>query len=113
MAVHLVTYTAQTATGPETRIGRVLSPRTRPSWKDCHEQLDGFTGRGTYLGTEPQYTLNYRTPSGPQTRTISSSGVQVVGKVVMSLADRGQAWDIQVLNADGSDVTFEFACFRD
>ncbi|WP_031189791.1 MULTISPECIES: hypothetical protein [Streptomyces] len=113
MAVHLIAYTAQTATGPEARIGRVLSPRTRPSWKDCHEQLDGFLGGGTHLGLEPQYTLTWTAPDGTHAKTLSgTSSVEKVGTVVSRAADRGEVWGIAIHDEGGHDVTFNFTCFQ-
>lgn len=46
-------------------------------------------------------------------RQIPASGIETVGAVVASSARRGTVWDIEVLDKDGNDVTFEFACFQD
>lgn len=61
----------------------------------------------------PTYTLMYDRADGHKERTdLRARQVETVGRVVSSLADRGQAWDIAVLDADGEDVTDQFSCFQ-
>lgn len=61
----------------------------------------------------PTYTLAYDTDRGCQKRTeLRARQVETIGRVVASLADRGEAWDIAVLDESGQDVTDEFACFQ-
>ena len=62
----------------------------------------------------PTYTLAYDTERGCQKRTgLRVRQVETIGRVVFSLANRGEAWDIAVLDENGTDVTDEFACFQD
>ena len=108
---HVIAYTAHTITGSEQGIAQVFSTRNRPSWAECAEQIPGyFTGR--YLGPATQYTLKYRTSEGPRERVLDAAGIERVGAVVMRLADRDMATDIEVFDETGADVTFDFACFR-
>ncbi|MFD7705744.1 hypothetical protein [Streptomyces sp. NPDC059786] len=113
MTVHLIAYTAKTADGTEQGVARVRSPRPRPSWQDCHQQIDGFF-TGKYLGIEPQYTISYATADGPTSRTVSGTrGVEIFGRLLARTADRGDAWNIAVTDDNGQDVTYDFACFCD
>jgi hypothetical protein len=58
------------------------------------------------------YTLSYETADGPQKRdSLRYRQVCIVGRVVNSLADRDQAWNIAVLDRNGVDVTDRFDCF--
>jgi hypothetical protein len=110
MRVHLVAYTAHTLTGPEHGVAQVRSDRNRPSWRECADAIPGyFTGK--YLGLAPTYKLRYVTESGRRERELTASGIERVGAVVMRMADRDAAWDIEVLDANGGDVTFDFTCF--
>lgn len=60
----------------------------------------------------PTYTLTWEDDSGPRTRTgLSPQFVSKIGGVVGRLADRGNAWNIAVLNPRGNDVTFSFPVF--
>lgn len=62
----------------------------------------------------PTYTLTYERADGRKNRVgLRARQVETIGRVVASLADRGEAWSIAVLDADGRDVTDEFACFQD
>lgn len=62
----------------------------------------------------PTYTLMYDTADGHKQRDdLRGRQVETIGRVVASLANRSKAWDIVVLDADGQDVTFDFACFQD
>lgn len=62
----------------------------------------------------PTYTLSYELGDGRKDRAgLRARQVETIGRVVASLADRGEAWSIAVLDADGLDVTDEFACFQD
>ncbi|MER5747131.1 transcription factor WhiB [Streptomyces sp. NPDC002225] len=57
-----------------------------------------------------RYTLTYGMKAGPVTRRgLRRTAVQRIGEVVMRLAARGDAWNIAVENADGIDITDEFA----
>lgn len=59
----------------------------------------------------PVFTLRYRTSNGPETRVRAATGIEVIGKVLMRLADRDMATDIEVHDEAGQEVTFDFACF--
>ena len=62
----------------------------------------------------PTYTLTYERADGRKDRTgLRARQVETIGRVVASLADRGEAWNIAVLGADGRDVTDDFTCFSD
>lgn len=62
----------------------------------------------------PLFTLVYETKDGVKRREASPArAVETVGRVVMRMADREAAGNIQVFDAQGNDVTFDFACFRD
>lgn len=108
--LHLVAYTARVDLDTIQGVAEVLSDRSRPSWRECAEQIPGYF-TGSYLGLAPTFTLRYRTAEGVKERSLTRPGVERVGAVVMRLADRDQATDIEVLDADGADVTFNFACF--
>ncbi|MEV8455522.1 transcription factor WhiB [Streptomyces sp. NPDC052095] len=57
-----------------------------------------------------RYTLTYTLETGPVTRRgLKRTAVDRLGEVVMRLADRGAAWNVAVHNADGDDITDEFA----
>jgi hypothetical protein len=107
----LIAYTARTGndtTTTTTGIATVVTDRTRPSWSECSEQIPGYvTGRD--LGTPPMYTLTYTTANGRSVRQLDAAGVERIGKVAMRVPT---VCDIEVLNADGGDVTFDFDCFR-
>lgn len=61
----------------------------------------------------PTYTLTFNTELGPHTRAQrTATQIETLGILVSRVADRGQAWDIAVLDADGIDVTGDFACFQ-
>jgi len=61
----------------------------------------------------PLFTLVYETKDGVKRREPSPArAIETVGRVVMRMADREAAWNIQVFDAQGHDVTFDFACFR-
>jgi len=60
----------------------------------------------------PLFTLVYETKDGVKHRDPAPArAVETVGRVVMRMADRKAAWNIQVFDAKGNDVTFDFACF--
>jgi hypothetical protein len=64
----------------------------------------------------PTYTLRYATERhGIETaieRTIPASGIERIGAVTARCADRGTVWNVEVIDKDGHDVTFDFACFQ-
>lgn len=109
---HLVAYTATTSQGTVQGVARVRTDRTRPSWQDCHKEIDGFV-TGSALGVEPEYTVRHENENGVVERVTGAAGVERVGRVLMRCADRGTVWNIAVFDADGEDVTLDFACFRD
>jgi hypothetical protein len=107
MNTHSIAYRTNDGT---TGIAHVHTDRSRPSWAECAEQIPGYvTGRD--LGPAPLYTLRYRNERGMVERTLPFPRIQRVGAVVMRLADRERAWDVEVLDADGYDVTFNFPVF--
>lgn len=108
--LHLVAYTARVELDIAQGVAEVLSDRRRPSWRECAEQIPGFF-TGSYLGLAPKFTLRYRTSAGVNERSLTRPGVERVGAVVMRLADRDEATEIEVLDEAGLDVTFNFACF--
>ncbi|MEU1908134.1 DUF6907 domain-containing protein [Streptomyces hygroscopicus] len=59
------------------------------------------------------FTLSYETSDGPESRHLHAAGVETVGKVVQSMANRGEVWNIQVHDDSGVDVTFDFGCFAE
>ncbi|MGW3427521.1 DUF6907 domain-containing protein [Streptomyces melanosporofaciens] len=61
----------------------------------------------------PGYTLSYETSDGPHSRHLHAAGIETVGKVVQSMADRGEVWNIEVRDDSGVDVTFDFGCFAE
>lgn len=68
---------------------------------------------GQFVAT---YTLRYASEhNGVETvvsRTIPAAGIERIGVVIARCADRGTVWDIEVIDKDGHDVTFDFACFQ-
>ena len=68
----------------------------------------------TFVQLASLYTLTFETEEGLQRReTQPARVIEAMGRIVSRLADRGEAWDIQVLDAAGDDVTSDFACFQD
>ena len=64
------------------------------------------------ITTDALYTLRYETAQGPRVRRLSAADItRTVGPVISRMGDRGAAWSIAVLDADGTDVTFDFAVF--
>jgi hypothetical protein len=62
----------------------------------------------------PLYTLTYETSQGVQVRDgRPARAVETIGRIVSRAADRGEAWDIAVRDANGNDVTDRFTCFSD
>lgn len=110
MRIHLVRYSVSTADGPLQGIARIPSDRKRPSWRECAARIDGFI-TGEYLGLAPMFTLRFATASGPVEKILDSVGVERIGAVVMRGADRGEAWDVEVRDESGVEVTFDFPCF--
>lgn len=111
MTAHMVAYTARTNLGTVQGVARVLTDRKRPSWRDCGEQIPGYV-TGKYLGPATSYTLRYTTTDGEQVKTVDAATLAKFGSVVARCADRGEAWDIAVLDTAGNDVTFGFPCFN-
>jgi phosphoribosyl-dephospho-CoA transferase len=75
--------------------------------------LDRDLTTGQFVTT---YTLRYTTVrSGAETviqRTLPAASIERIGVVTARCADRGVVWDIEVIDKDGNDVTFDFACFQ-
>ncbi|WP_404870967.1 hypothetical protein ACI1MP_37585 (plasmid) [Kitasatospora griseola] len=46
-------------------------------------------------------------------RTLTRRQIGLIGSVVMRAADRGHAWNVEVLDAAGVDVTDDFDCFAE
>lgn len=107
---HLVAFTAATADGTTEGIARVGTDYDSPTWAECAEDIPGLLTI-TDMGIEPKYTLKYQTESGEVVKVIGSGGVERVGAVIMRCANRGTAWGIEVFDASGTEVTFNFACF--
>lgn len=62
----------------------------------------------------PLYTLTYMTEQGPRrSQPRPAQIIEGIGRIVSHMADRKEAWSIQVTDAAGDDVTSEFACFQD
>ena len=63
------------------------------------------------------YTLRYDTHVKGSTevvklvRHLPASGVEIVGKVLAKVSE-DVAWNIEVLDSDGYDCTYDFACFQ-
>ncbi|MFG2747987.1 hypothetical protein [Streptomyces xanthophaeus] len=108
--IHLVQYTALVNGSTETGIARVGTDFDAPTPAECAEVIPGFLD-GADLGLEPQYTLRYENENGPVEKRVGAAGVERVGQVLMRCADRGTVWNIECLDAEGSDVTFDFAVF--
>lgn len=60
---------------------------------------------------QPMFTLTYRTCHGPNERVQTADGIERIGALVMRLADRDLATDIEVRDENGTEVTFNFRCF--
>jgi hypothetical protein len=60
---------------------------------------------------QPMFRLMYRTSNGPVERVLPANGIERIGAVVMRLADRDKATDIEVRDENGSECTFDFRCF--
>ncbi len=75
------------------------------------------TDRKIDLGGDGPYTLSYGTlryGTGEYVTVVmhlDAAGVEMVGQMVDFVADQHQAWNIEVLNALGVDVTGDFSCF--
>lgn len=108
LTAHMVAYTSNDGSQG---VARVLTDRKRPSWSDCAEQIPGYI-TGKHLGPASSYTLRYTTEAGEQSKAMDANLLNRIGPVVARAAERGDAWDIEVLDAAGQDVTFEFACFQ-
>ncbi|RLV66369.1 hypothetical protein STAN_1890 [Streptomyces sp. CBMAI 2042] len=104
--IHLVAYTTATETG----IARVGTDHNTPTPEELAADIPGLL-TAVDLGREPQYTLRYEKNAGPMERTVSAAGVQKVGRVLMSLADRDEVWAIECFDERGYEVTFNFAVF--
>ncbi|KAB8186914.1 hypothetical protein FH608_046340 [Nonomuraea phyllanthi] len=63
------------------------------------------------------FTLSYETRAKGSGETVKvvrhlpASGVETIGKVLMK-ASEDVAWNIEVLDNDGNDCTFDFAYFQ-
>ncbi|MFD4535616.1 hypothetical protein ACFWNL_18250 [Kitasatospora sp. NPDC058397] len=112
MRVHVLAYLAKTPAGIELGVACVPSDRDRPSWAECAARIPGFLA-SNYLSPapEPMYTLRYETETGRHTKTLDRAGVERVGQIATRAADRGELWNIEVLDPCGDDVTCDFDCF--
>ncbi|WP_405676814.1 hypothetical protein OG292_19430 [Streptomyces sp. NBC_01511] len=108
--IHLVAFTAETATGTQIGVGRVGTDYDTPTREEREESIPGFI-TGTDLGREPTYTLRYENSDGPVEKQVGSAGVERVGGVLMRCADRGTVWNIECFDELGEEVTFNFAVF--
>lgn len=112
ITTHLVSYTAITADGStEYGVARVSTNSDRPTVADCARAVPGLAD-AEYLGPEPAYLLRYRTADGVREHRLCARAVGVVGQLVSRLADREEAWGIEVLDEAGHDITFDFPVFR-
>ncbi|MFE6931736.1 hypothetical protein ACFVDT_06865 [Streptomyces sp. NPDC057699] len=104
--IHLIAYTTATETG----VARVGTDHDTPTHDEMAADIPGYVS-GLDLGREPQYTLRYETPKGPMEKVVGAAGVELVGRVLMSGADRGTVWAIECFDERGLEVTFSFAVF--
>ncbi|MER5302268.1 OB-fold nucleic acid binding domain-containing protein [Streptomyces lasiicapitis] len=98
--------------------GKVRRPlTTEPAFIDTLSVVAGDarledTGADVVRQVVEQFTLSYVQDGQPCTREpLPRWRVESVGRVLMSVADRGTVSDIKVVDQAGTDVTFEFACF--
>ncbi|MCX5434777.1 WhiB family transcriptional regulator (plasmid) [Streptomyces sp. NBC_00257] len=62
------------------------------------------------VSARERFTLAYAMDVGPVTKQgLRRDAVERIGAMAMRAADRGEAWDIAVYNAAGTDITDEFA----
>lgn len=104
--IHLIAYTTATEQG----IARVGTDHTTPTHDEMTADIPGLL-TAVDLGREPQYTLRYENRTGPVEKVVGAAGVEKVGRVLMSLADRDEVWNIECFDAEGYEVTFAFAVF--
>ncbi|WP_097865949.1 hypothetical protein [Streptomyces sp. rh34] len=104
--IHLIAYTTATQAG----ITRVGTTHTTPTHDEMTADIPGLL-TAVDLGREPQYTLRYENRTGPMEKTVGAAGVEKVGRVLMSLADRDEVWNIECFDEQGYEVTFNFAVF--
>jgi hypothetical protein len=109
--LHLVAYTAATPTGTVSGVARVGTRGATPTWTECADQIP-VTGLLSveYLETEPTYTLRYSLPSGDCVKHVGAVDIARLGSI-LTRCPEDRVWDIQVLDAAGDDVTFDFAVF--
>lgn len=108
--IHLVQYTALVNGVTTDGIARVGTDHDTPTPEECIEVIPGFL-TGVDLGREPQYVLRYENESGKVEKHVGAAGVEKVGQVLMRCADRGAVWNIECFDAEGREVTFDFAVF--
>ncbi|MET8746177.1 WhiB family transcriptional regulator [Streptomyces sp. NPDC004728] len=66
------------------------------------------------VSARDRFTLAYAMDVGPVTKLgLRRDAVERIGAMAMRAADRGEAWDIAVYNAAGTDITDEFAFARE
>jgi hypothetical protein len=65
----------------------------------------------TTKGVAPVFTLRYTVDGNACSREVDAASIDKVGALVMRLAEAGRATDIQVTDASGNDVTFDFPVF--
>ncbi|MBA4865925.1 hypothetical protein H1V43_32190 [Streptomyces sp. PSKA54] len=73
-----------------------------------HTLRDRATGRFVKA-----FHLHYETDERAFDHTLPARGIERIGAVAMEAANRGTVWNIKVTDKDGTDVTFDFACFQD
>lgn len=104
---HVIAYTTRDSAG----VATITSSRNRPSRRDCARQIPGFIS-GAYLGSAPAYKLHYTLGGKSLERQLDTRRVEILGRFLMRLADRGRVTGIAVTDHNGGDLTFNFPCFR-
>lgn len=103
---HLIAHTTATETG----VARIGTDHDTPTQAEMTEEIPGLL-TGFDLGREPQYTIRYDNQYGTVEKMVGSAGVERVGRVLMHCADRDTVWNIECLDEEGLEATFDFAVF--
>ncbi|MFD8597690.1 hypothetical protein ACFV1L_22070 [Kitasatospora sp. NPDC059646] len=115
MLLHAIAYRAKAGNGISEGVALVPATGARPTWAECAAVVPDFLGAeilGKVVRPEPLYTLRYETESGRSEKLLNRARIEKhIGPVVMSCANRGTAWNVEVLDATGTDVTADFSCF--